>query len=394
MRILYMHRSLGDGGEGVHIRAMLRAFRARGHEVMVLAPGGDTIVDPGEVSSRTLASSVLSRMPAAMVELGEIVYGVGDGVRARRAAREFRPDLVYARHAAYTAAPLAAARTSGAPLLLEVNAPLALERAGDELRPLRFESIAHRQERRCFDEADHLLVVSTPLADYLRGLGIDTPIEVVPNAIHPEVYEQLPDRAAVRAELGIPAEALVVGFVGFIRAWHGVEMLLRAGSKVAAATGAPMHLLIVGDGPALPELRETGAGIVAPATVGFTGRVSHDAIPRYLAAMDITVSPRATFYACPLKLIEYMAAGTAVIAPDAANILDVVRPEVDALTFAPEQEGELAAALERVTRDAELRARLAATARHHAMTERTWEGNAARVEQIAARHRPAAARAA
>jgi glycosyltransferase involved in cell wall biosynthesis len=386
MKILYMHRSLGDGGEGVHIRAMLRAFRARGHEVRVLAPGGDTIVDPGAVSRRTLLSSVLAKTPPALVELGELVYGIGDGWRGARTAREFKPDFVYARHAAYTTAPLRAARAAGVPLLLEVNAPLALERAGDELRPLRFERLAYGQERRIFDAADHLLVVSTPLADYLRGQGVRTPIAVVPNAIHPEVYADLDDPSEVRGALGISQSAIVIGFVGFIRAWHGVEMLVQSAARVASATGREVHLLVVGDGPALPELRETGAEMAAPATIQFTGRVSHDEIPRYLAAMDVTVSPKATFYACPLKLIEYMAAQTAVIAPDSPNILDVVEPEVDALTFPTDDEAGLTAALDRVVRDDELRARLGATAREQAMTHRTWEGNAERVEEIAAGH--------
>lgn len=383
MRILYWHRSLGDGGEGVHIRAMIRAFRARGHEVEVVAPGGDSIDDPGAVSSRTAASGLLSRAPGAVVEAGEIAYGMLDGVRAARAARRFRPDFVYARHAAYTAAPVRAARATGVPLLLEVNAPLALERSGDELRGLVFDGVAERQERFCFAAADRLLVVSTPLAEYLRSTGVESAIEVVPNGIHPEVYAQLPASDEVRAEWGIDPDAVVVGFVGFIREWHGVDNLIRAAAVAARAADRKVVLLVVGDGPALPGLRSLAAEAAAPAEVVFTGRVAHAEVPRWLAAMDVTVSPRSTFYACPLKLIEYMAAGTAVLAPHSANILDVVEADRTALTFPPDDAEALTAQLVRLVRDRSLREGLAAAAREEAMSRRTWDDNARRVEEMA-----------
>jgi len=115
----------------------------------------------------------------------------------------------------------------------------------------------------------------------------------------------------------------------------------------------------------------------------FTGRVAHAEIPHWLAAMDVTVSPRSTFYACPLKLIEYMAAGTAVLAPHSDNILDVVEPERTALTFPPEDLEALTAALVRLTRDGDLRARLATAARADALERRTWDENARRIEEIA-----------
>lgn len=386
MRILYMHRSMADGGEGVHIRAMIDAFRARGHEVRVLAPGGDTVADPGAVTSRTAASRWLSRVPAALVEVGEVAYGVADGWRARIAAREFRPHLIYARHAAYTVAPLRAAAAAGVPLLLEVNSPLALERSGDELRPLRLAAVARRQERRAFAGADHLLAVSTPLAQWIRQQGITTPVAVVPNGIHPDAWRDLPDGAAARARLGLAPDAVVVGFVGFIRAWHGVEELLRAAGVVATATGKKLQVLVVGDGPALADLRRTGAGLAAPATVHFTGRVAHAQVAGMLAAMDIAVSPRSTFYACPLKLIEYMAAGTAVLASHADNILDVLEPERDGLTFTAGDDAALAGALRRLVESAELRQRLGTAARERALHELTWDGNARRVEEIAAGH--------
>ena len=364
---------------------MIAAFRARGHAVDVHAPGGDSIVDPGAVSGRTRLSSLLSMAPGALVELGEVVYGHLDAMRGRRRALATRPDVVYARHAVYTRSSVAAARAVGVPLLLEVNAPLALERSGDELRGLHFERLAKAWERACFDAADRLLVVSSPLRDYLLEQGVETPVEVIPNAIHTELYAEPPAGEAIRAQWGIEPDAVVVGFVGFIRAWHGVDGLLRAVDKIARERdGArpPVVLLVIGDGPALPELRAAAAEMCGPAQVVFTGRVDHAEIPPYLGAMDITVSPKTTFYACPLKLLEYLAAGTAVVAPHSANILDVVEPDVDALTFPPDDEEALTDAVRRLVNDESLRQRVGQRGRARVLEERTWDHNARRVEAL------------
>ena len=379
-----MHRSLADGGEGVHIRAMVRALRERGHTLQVHGPGGDALTDPGAVTGRTRVSAVLSRAPRRVVEFGEVIYGKIDALRACSAARHFRPDIVYARHAAHTVAPLQAGEAAGAPIFLEVNAPLALERAQDELRPLRFPGLARRYEQRCFNGADMVLVVSSPLRDYLRQCGVTGPIEVIPNAIHRDDYRQLADGSEIRTNLGIPRAAVVFGWVGFMRAWHGLEMLLEAASTIAEQwPKTPIFVLLVGDGPALAELERRGPTIASPARLALAGRVEHAQIPQYLAAMDITVSPRATFYACPLKLLEYLAIGKPVVAPHTANVLDVLIPETDGLTFEPENLLALTEVLERLAHDSELCRRLGAAGRDRVLREHTWDHNARRVEELA-----------
>src|SRR5690606_27613788 len=113
------------------------------------------------------------------------------------------------------------------------------------------------------------------------------------------------------------------GFSGILRPWHGLELLLEAFARLAA--GDPrLHLLIVGDGPIRGELDAAIAARQLQDRVTITGRVPHAEVRDYVALMDVAVSPRATFYASPMKVLEYMAMGKAIVAPAMDNLRDIL----------------------------------------------------------------------
>jgi glycosyltransferase involved in cell wall biosynthesis len=88
-------------------------------------------------------------------------------------------------------------------------------------------------------------------------------------------------------------------------------------------------------------------------------------------------------YASPLKLIEYLAMGRAIVAPAAPNIREVLEHERNALLFDPADDQAFATAIERLCGDTALRERLGAEAR--ATIERrglTWSANAATVTRL------------
>ena len=76
-----------------------------------------------------------------------------------------------------------------------------------------------------------------------------------------------------------------------------------------------LHLLIVGDGPIRCILEKTVANNGLSGKVTITGRQLHEMVRFFMAAMDIAVSPLSTFYASPMKIIEYMAMGKALWPP-------------------------------------------------------------------------------
>ena len=253
------------------------------------------------------------RVPGARGELAERAYGLVSIVRLARAARAFRPDIVYERANLFHFAGSWTAWRLGVPLLLEVNAPLAEERI--RFSGLRLKRLAHAAERFVWRCSDIVLPVTEVLAGHVTAAGVPrTRIAVVPNGI------DLEDFVGPRAKAA--SEAVSLGFVGFVRHWHGLDRVLRG---LAAWRGAPrLDLTVVGDGPARGDLESLAAELGLADRVRFTGLATRDEIPRLVAGFDIALQPASVPYASPLKLFEYMAAGQAIIAPDQPNIREVL----------------------------------------------------------------------
>jgi glycosyltransferase involved in cell wall biosynthesis len=80
-----------------------------------------------------------------------------------------------------------------------------------------------------------------------------------------------------------------------------------------------------------------------------------------------------------MKIVEYMAMGKAIVAPDMENIRDLLTPDRNGILFKPEDVSSLTHALGRATDDAGLRCRLGTNARKEIERHRTWLDNARRV---------------
>lgn len=383
MRILYHHRTQAEDGQAVHIRALIEAFRAEGHEVResALVPRAGPRADGSRANGAAGRPrwSFVDAVPRFVRELGEYGYSVPARRRLARDARAFGPDFLYERYAFGNAGGVRAAEQLGLPLVLEVNSPMVLELS--RTRGLSFPRFAERLERSIFRRATRVAVVTGVLRDMLVAMGVERErLLVTPNGVHLEAFEQ-PDRAAARADLGLEAHedggGLVFGFVGYYRDWHRLDLALEAlaGPGLEAA-----QLVLVGAGPAEKALRARAGELGVARRVRFAGPRPHARIPALLAAFDVGLVPAINPYASPLKLHEYMAAGLAVLAPDQPNLREVLAHEENALLLAPGDGAALAEAMARLARDPELRARLGAAARR-TVRERdlTWRGNARRV---------------
>jgi glycosyltransferase involved in cell wall biosynthesis len=373
MRILYSHRIQSHDGMGVHIEALVAALRAAGHEVCVVGPPAyDSVALGGE--SQALAR-IRRLLPGALGEAAEMAYGLVSTARLARAARTFRPDIVYERANLFHVAGSWTAWRRGVPLLLEVNAPLADERI--RFGRLRLKRLARAAERFVWRCADVVLPVTEVLAGQVTAAGVPRRrIAVVPNGIDLEDFARLPARAA--------SGAVQLGFVGFVRQWHGLDRVLHG---LAAWSGAArLDLTVVGEGPARVDLESLAAGLGLGGRVHFTGLATRDDVPRLVAGFDIALQPASVPYASPLKLFEYMAAGRAIVAPDQPNIREVLEHGRTALLFDPANPEAMWQSIEVLARDAALRASLGAAARQEILRrDFTWAGNALRVVALAER---------
>jgi glycosyltransferase involved in cell wall biosynthesis len=296
--------------------------------------------------------------------------------RLRRAARGFRPDIVYERANLFFLAGAWLARQQGLPLLLEVNAPLAEERARHG--KLRLGALARACEGHVWRSADRVLPVTEALAARVIAAGVPRErITVVPNGIHLEDFPTETDLPPPAADAPVR-----LGFVGFVRDWHGLDRVIRL--IAAPQAGPPLALTVVGDGPARPGLERLAAELGVTDRIRFTGLAAREEVPGLVAGFDIALQPASVDYASPLKVFEYMAAGRAIIAPDQPNLREVLEHERTALLFQPDRAEAFAEALLRLAADPALRRRLGAAAREEIRRrDLTWAGNARRVIGLA-----------
>lgn len=377
MKILYHHRTRSGDGQSVHIHEMIDALRALGHEVILVGANARVAAPAALGTGAGFVEVLKARLPGAVYELLELAYSVRPAIRLLIAWLRHRPDLLYERYNLHLLSGVFLKRLTGVPFFLEVNAPLADERT--RYGNLRLRRLAHWTEGLIWRQADIVLPVTHVLARMVAAKGV--PIEriaVVANGVGAAfLAPQAGNRERLRRDLGI-GDRILIGFVGFVREWHGLDGIVR----ILAAEGGrrDLHLMIVGDGPAVPGLRALARELGVTDRVTFCGVVGRDRIVAHLACFDIALQPHVVPYASPLKLQEYMSLGLAIVAPDSDNIREVLRHEESALLFPPGDTAALAAAVERLAREPELRARLGACARTTVLErDMTWAGNARRV---------------
>ena len=331
MKILYHHRTRSEDAQGVHISEMVKAFRALGHEVEMVALVTQKAVD-GKQTLGNAWGGLTRWVPAWLYELMSLVYNLYGYRRLCQAIRSKKPDLIYERYALNTFCGIWASRRFGIPIVLEVNAPLYYEQS--QLGRLTFRRLARFSERWICSRSTWTVVVSKVMKDILMREGVPGKhVVVMPNGIDPQTFHPHVCGKEIRRRYNLEGK-LVVGFVGWFRKWHGLEMLVEIMHEARLAQSG-VRLLLVGDGPALPALHHYVQAQGLQSAVILTGPIDRQDVSAYIAAMDIAVQPGVTEYACPMKLFEYMGMGKCIVAPNQPNIREILTHGINGYLFQP-----------------------------------------------------------
>lgn len=377
MKILYHHRIRSKDGQYVHVEEMISALKALGHEIILVAPAAMEKEEFG--ADAGMVAWMKQHLPRMMYELLELSYAVLAFFKLRRAVREHKPDCLYERYNLFLPAGVWLKRRYGLPMLLEVNAPLYQERARYD--GISLKRLAQWSQHYAWRGADFVLPVTRVLGDVVMAEGVpESRIRVIPNGINLERFGTAPDTETAKSALGLQGKT-VLGFTGFLRDWHGLDSVIDLIAHDDAGTAR--HLLVVGDGPARDNLQVQARRLGIADRLTITGIVGRDDVMRYVAAFDIALQPAVVAYASPLKLFEYLMLGRAIVAPAQPNIMEILKDGKNAVLFEPGKPGALSEAIERVSRDNELRLRISAGARATIDEQGlTWIRNAERVSQL------------
>ncbi|SDE37441.1 glycosyltransferase family 4 protein [Rhodobacter capsulatus] len=233
-------------------------------------------------------------------------------------------------------------------------------------------------DRWVLNRFDGLVAGCKDIETYLlrRGHRQDR-ITVVSNWVDFSARKPSLSAAETRAKFGLGAETTLIGCIGRMHVQKGQEFLIRAFRKLAQGRG-DLRLVLVGDGPTLEEMRKEAAG---HPQILFTGTIQGEDYNNLLAAFDIYAQP-SRFEGLPRTLLDAMFMGKPIVATAVNGNLDAVTDMAEGLLVPAEDAEALAAALEQLLQDRELRARLSRQAHESAEASFSAQQQLQKIEML------------
>jgi glycosyltransferase involved in cell wall biosynthesis len=291
-------------------------------------------------------------LPNWAYELLTLYYNIYGYYALARAIRATRPGLIYERYSLNTFCGIWAGRRFSIPTVIEVNLPLYYEKS--KFGALTFDRFTRFSERWICSHGTKTIVVSEAMKRLFVREGVPADkMVVMANGVDPTRFHPGVSGEEVRKKYGLQG-AVVLGFVGWFREWHGLDRLVQIMYESRLGERG-VKLLLVGDGPAYPDLQRYVETHHLLSSVVFSGAVARQDVPAYVAAMDVTVLPRTNDYGCPMKLIEYMAMRKCMVAPKLPVVEELIQDGSTGLLFESGDMQGLRDAILRVVDDKQLR---------------------------------------
>lgn len=390
LRILHVldHSVPLQSGYAFRTLSLLREQRALGWETFQLttpkhyAPGPPEEDVAGFHFFRTEPwPAVIARAPV----VGQAAVALATAQRIEALIPRIRPDILHAHSPALNGlAALRVSRKCGLPVVYEMRASwedAAVDHGTTHEGSLRYR-LSRRLETSVLRRASAVTTICEGLAQEIRRRGVPAErITVIPNAVDLEDFHVIeePD-IALRDEWNLGGGP-VLGFVGSLYGYEGLDLLIRALPRIAAVhPGA--RVMLVGGGPAASSLERLARELGIAERVRFVGRVPHEEVRRYYSVIDLLVYPRIsirlTELVTPLKPLEAMSLGRLFIASDVGGHRELIPAALRPFLFRPGDPADLARAALDLLSAPDRWPFLATAARRYVAEERTWRRSVAR----------------
>lgn len=392
MRIIYYsphptHDIVSEVGYATHQREVIQALRSLGHEVFPVVMGGTEVANLNALATDNYKVPFYKKFLKVLIprflwtSLNNYKL-IRHDLKAARILEEnilkIKPDLIYERSEYLQDSGAKLANKYKIKYFIEVNAPFVEEMNVFEGYSL-FHYKAHKIEAIKLTAADKVFTVSTALKDFLvsRYNCVSDKIIVQPNCINPKKIEfdsQLVN--SLKGDYKLNNDK-VIGFVGSMFPYHGVDILIKAFSKVIEEH-PNTKLLVVGDGIVLSELKQLAHDLSLDNSIVFTGKIPHSLVFNYIQLMDVCIMAKSNWYGSPVKIFEYGLLKKPIIAPDNIPIRDVMVNMQDAILI-QENETELKNAISTLLENDTLAKTLANNFYSKVMDNYKWENAAEKI---------------
>ena len=291
--------------------------------------------------------------------LRPVSYAVLSCIVGLMRAYRSKPDIVYYRWMD-SPHPLLFARLVGAQCVCEVNGEPVPDWSETDRRLKR--RLKHWLASFTLSRCDRVVVLTEGLRDLVvrRYRVAPEQVAVLPSGTDTGLFVPQ-DAAACRRRIGVALERDYIGFVGSFYRYQGLQCLLDA-IAIIRRTMPSVHLLLVGDGEAAPELKEQADRLGLNLCITWAGRVPYREVPTWIGAMTLCVAPFRgdRGETSPVKIFDYLACGKPVIASEIPSISATFVQEAGVALVPPDDPGALAQALLALLNDPDRQARMVA----------------------------------
>ncbi|WP_084563091.1 glycosyltransferase [Corynebacterium aquilae] len=231
----------------------------------------------------------------------------------------------------------AAARRLGIPWVYEMRgerektwvASLPPSWRARALKSERFEALM-QLEAQLAEDACRVVVLSETQKASLQARGVSSPVDVAFNGVNERLLQETVGKEESRIGLGWDQGKFIVGTITSVVDYEGLSVLVEVARRLKESN-PDIHFVVVGDGPALPEL-QAEAQRLGLKNIRFLGRVPVAEVDAYYEAMDLFCIPRidteVTRVVTPLKGIPALAKGVPVLVSDLPALVETVPPDM------------------------------------------------------------------
>ncbi|MDR1007899.1 MAG: glycosyltransferase family 4 protein [Campylobacteraceae bacterium] len=273
---------------------------------------------------------------------------------------------------------LIAAKELGIPFIYEVRGFWEYTSASkiEEWEKTERFALDYQLEALVAQNADLVITLNMAMADelVLRGVRREK-IVFAPNALDIEKFYPVTKSNILAEKLGLKDDDFVIGYIGSIVNYEGLDTLIEAFCKVCQKI-QNAKLLIVGNGKILSGLEKLAASFNVSDKVSFTGAVAHKDVQQYFSLINAITIPRKPHKVCqlvsPLKPLEAMGMEIPLIVSDVSALKEMVKDEQTGLIHKTDDPDSLAEAILRLAQNPALREQLAKNAKEEVITNKTW----------------------